>query len=74
MIASGAGNRGRPTPRLDDVVNIQYTSGTTGSPKGVLLTHRNLVNNAWLVGCGLKASGPATASARRCRSTTASAP
>lgn len=32
-----------------DVVNIQYTSGTTGSPKGVLLTHRNLVNNAWLI-------------------------
>ena len=34
----------------DDVVNIQYTSGTTGSPKGVLLTHRNVVNNAYLVG------------------------
>lgn len=32
-----------------DVANIQYTSGTTGSPKGVLLTHRNLVNNAWLI-------------------------
>ena len=33
-----------------DPVNIQYTSGTTGKPKGVLLTHRNLVNNAWLIG------------------------
>ena len=33
-----------------DVVNIQYTSGTTGSPKGVLLTHHNLVNNAWVTG------------------------
>ncbi|MFJ7920692.1 AMP-binding protein [Lysinibacillus fusiformis] len=30
----------------DDVINIQYTSGTTGFPKGVMLTHFNLVNNA----------------------------
>src|ERR1022692_4356320 len=38
------------TQTPEDVVNIQYTSGTTGSPKGVLLTHRNLVNNAYVVG------------------------
>lgn len=30
----------------DDVINIQYTSGTTGFPKGVMLSHFNLINNA----------------------------
>lgn len=30
----------------DDAINIQFTSGTTGTPKGATLTHRNLVNNA----------------------------
>ena len=40
-----------------EVVNIQYTSGTTGSPKGVLLTHHNLLNNALLTGQMLQASG-----------------
>ncbi len=32
---------------IDDAVNIQYTSGTTGYPKGVLLTHHNILNNAY---------------------------
>lgn len=32
--------------RFDDVINIQYTSGTTGFPKGVMLTSSNLINNA----------------------------
>jgi len=36
--------------RADDVVNIQYTSGTTGFPKGAMLTHRNLLMNAFYVG------------------------
>ncbi|MCP5149609.1 MAG: AMP-binding protein [Chromatiales bacterium] len=36
--------------QFDDVVNIQFTSGTTGHPKAATLTHHNIVNNAWLVG------------------------
>lgn len=39
--------------RFDDPINIQYTSGTTGSPKGATLTHHNILNNAHLVGLAL---------------------
>jgi fatty-acyl-CoA synthase len=38
------------TLRPEDAVNIQFTSGTTGSPKGATLTHRNVLNNAFFVG------------------------
>jgi fatty-acyl-CoA synthase len=35
---------------FDDPINIQYTSGTTGFPKGATLTHHNILNNAQLIG------------------------
>lgn len=38
---------------LDDVINMQYTSGTTGFPKGVMLSSRNIVNNGFWMGTGL---------------------
>src|SRR5436853_56030 len=42
-------SRGRAI-RVDDVINMQYTSGTTGFPKGVMLTSRNIVNNGEALG------------------------
>jgi fatty-acyl-CoA synthase len=55
MLAEG---REIPVRRIapDEVTNIQYTSGTTGSPKGVLLTHRNVLNNAAILAEGMRIS------------------
>ncbi len=43
-------NRRAAEVKPDDVCNMQYTSGTTGFPKGVMLTHRNIVNNGKIIG------------------------
>ena len=40
----------------EDVANIQYTSGTTGMPKGVMLTHRNQINNGKMLAQGMRYS------------------
>ena len=57
-VGGARGRRGGPARRscapawtsstCDDPINIQYTSGTTGNPKGATLTHHNILNNALL--------------------------
>jgi len=45
-----------PHLRPHDAINIQFTSGTTGTPKGVTLSHHNILNNGYLVGRGMALS------------------
>jgi len=58
--AAGGGAEGAALAEIarradaDDVFNIQFTSGTTGLPKGATLTHFNIVNNGFFVGEGMR--------------------
>lgn len=56
LLEQHLGNKLPRQNRLDagDIATIQFTSGTTSKPKAVCLTHRNILNNAFFVGQGMR--------------------
>jgi fatty-acyl-CoA synthase len=59
LLASGDASDPRVPPiaatlKATDAINIQFTSGTTGFPKGATLTHRNILNNGYFIGSAMQ--------------------